>query len=90
MPKLQNFTQTFKAKMLDMKNNASTDLNQSTSSAKQSFFNQIMPKLQNFTQTFKAKMLDMKNNATPELSHGLNNTKTSFGQMINKIIPNSY
>src|ERR687890_493104 len=67
MPKIQNFTQTLKSKVQDMKNNASTELNQSSSTAKQSFFNQIMPKIQNFTQTLKSKVQDMKNNASTEL-----------------------
>jgi len=62
-----------------------------------SILNQILPKLQNFTHTLNAKIENLKNNTSPELnqadkslSQGVNNTKASFGQLLNKIIPNSY
>ena len=63
----------------------------------QGFFNQVLPKLQNFTHTLNTKIQGLKNNASTELnqadksiSQGINNTKSSFGQLLNKIIPNSY
>jgi molecular chaperone GrpE (heat shock protein) len=65
LPKIQNFTHTLNAKIENLKNNASTELNQTSSTAKQGFFSQILPKLQNFTHTLNAKIENLKNNTSP-------------------------
>ncbi|MGN6622581.1 MAG: hypothetical protein ACTHKK_00380 [Candidatus Nitrosocosmicus sp.] len=97
IPKIQNFTHTLNAKMQDLKNNASSEFNQSSSNAKQSLFSTIIPKIQNFTHKLNAKIQYLKNNESSEFNHGdiginqgLNKTKPFLGQLYNKIIPNTY
>src|SRR6476646_2561554 len=93
---LQNLTQTLNTKFQDVKNKTMSELNQAPPIAKQFFFNKILPKIQNLTHTLNTKVQDF-NSATPRLNQtdkslnqGINNTKSSIGQLLNKIIPNSY
>ena len=93
---LQNLTQTLDTKFQDVKNKTMSELNQAPPIAKQFFFNNILPKIQNLTHTLNTKVQDF-NSATPglnktdkSLNQGINNTKSSIGQLLNKIIPNSY
>ena len=97
LPKIQNLTQTLDTKVQDLNNNATPGLNKAPPAAKQFFFNNILPKIQNLTHTLNTKVQDLNNNATPglnqadkSLNQGINNTKSSIGQLLNKIIPNSY
>jgi molecular chaperone GrpE (heat shock protein) len=99
LPKIQNLTQTLDTKVQGLNNNATTPgLNQAPPAVKQFFFNNILPKIQNLTHTLNTKVQDLKNNATTpglnqadkSLNQGINNTKSSIGQLLNKVIPNSY
>jgi molecular chaperone GrpE (heat shock protein) len=97
LPKIQNLTQTLDTKVQGLNNNATPELNQAPPAAKQFFFNNILPKIQNLTHTLNTKVQGLNNNAIPELNQsdkslnqGINNTKSSIGQLLNKVIPNSY
>src|SRR6476660_978996 len=94
---LQNLTQTLNTKVQDVTNKTMSELNQAPPIVKKFFFNNILPKIQNLTHTLNTKVQDLNNNATPglnqadkSLNQGINNTKSSIGQLLNKIIPNSY
>ena len=93
---IQNLTQTLNTKVQDVTNKTMSELNQAPPIAKQFFFNNILPKIQNLTHTLNTKVQDF-NSATPglnqtdkSLNQGINNTKSSIGQLLNKVIPNSY
>jgi molecular chaperone GrpE (heat shock protein) len=97
LPKIQNLTQTLDTKVQNLNNTATPELNQAPPAAKKFFFNNILPKIQNLTHTLNIKVQNFNNTATPELnqadkslSQGINSTKSSIGQILNKIIPNSY
>ena len=94
---IQNLTQTLNTKVQDVTNKTMSELNQAPPIVKKFFFNNILPKIQNLTHTLNTKVQDLNNSATPglnqadkSLNQGINNTKSSIGQLLNKIIPNSY